>query len=143
MITVPLADLRMLHPDIGDKWLDRKLIGGLSSVFALGDLFGRPFTDLAQPVQRAFLDQPPPPSVVWDRERRRLESLYLLNPEGIRSLNRTVGLPRVAADRGVYYLEDGNHRCLALYLLGEATLEADLGTWPTWARHPSEHPEET
>lgn len=122
VLTLPFLHLVLQHHEIG---VHRGRRWGFREVFGLGTLQNLPFVTLAMKVKQAYEGRRPPTHEGWPAQREALQwlvdkgrdGIYALEPLGIR-------VKRTPFQR--YYVDDGNHRALALYVLGEATIRAHL-----------------
>lgn len=122
MITVPVSHLTLSHHEIG---CHRGRQWGLRAVFRFRTLQDLPFVHLAQRVRRAYAGKDVPSHEGWAAQREALQwlvdkgrdEIYALD-EGILKVRRT--------PFQTYYIVDGNHRALALYILGEREVRARL-----------------
>lgn len=121
LITIPFDDLVLYHSEIG-KHRGRKY--GFRDVFGFRTLSRLPFTKLAKKVKKAYRGEDVPDHVGWPAQR---EALQWLVDKGIDAMYAFKDDIRVRRGYdGTYYLDGGNHRSLALYILGEDSVRATL-----------------
>ena len=112
--TIPLASLRFGYDEIG---CIRRLAG------LRGSLFLRRFEPVAQRIQ-AHLNKIKVESEADHCEFLRIVlSLMQLEVRGIYETRGPILVTRIGPIRTI---EDGNHRCLALYLLGQKSVRAQI-----------------
>jgi len=126
-ITVPISHLVLRHNDIG---LHRGRRWGLREIFGFRTLRDLPFLKLAQKVKRAYERSDVPSHAGWPAQRDALQWLVDKGRDGIYALDDK-GIRLVHTPFQRYYLRDGNHRALALYVLGEETLRARISRYCT------------
>lgn len=119
---MPFSHLVLNYREIG---LHRSRKWGLGEVFGFRSLYGLPFLKLAGRVKHAYVGRDVPSHEGWPIQREALgwlvdrgsDGIYALDPRGIQvkytPLNR-------------YYILDGNHRALALYILGDSSLRTHI-----------------
>jgi len=122
VIKVPFAHLVLLHHEIGVH-RDRKY--GFRAVFGFPTLQKLPFTHLANKVKRAYEGKHVPSHEGWPAQREALHWLVARGCDGIYELDEKVINVKATPFRS-YYITDGNHRALALYILGESMVRAQL-----------------
>lgn len=119
---VPFSHLVLNHREIG---VHRDRRWGFRDVFGFRTLHDLPFVKLASKVKRAYEGRDVPSHQGWPAQREALKwlvdkgvgGIYALDEKGIRVL--FVPFQR-------YYIADGNHRALALYILGESEIRARI-----------------
>jgi hypothetical protein len=120
VITVSFSHLTLNLHEIG---LHRGRRWGFRAVFRFRTLQDLPFVHLASRVKRAYEGKDVPSHEGWPAQREALrwlvdqgrDGIYVL-PPGDMQVRRT--------PFQTYYILDGNHRALALYILGEAAVRA-------------------
>jgi len=138
-IVVPFARLILSHHEIG-RHRDRRW--GFGDVFGFRSLFDLPFIDLAARVKRAYAGTEVPSHEGWPAQRDALQwlvdkgrdGIYEIDPKGVRVKSKVqgvVGAHRTGAAVRIaplqrYYITDGNHRALALYILGDKEIRARI-----------------
>lgn len=117
---VPFTHLVLSHREIG---LHRGRQWGFRDVFGFSTLHGLPFVRLASKVKRAYEDRDVPSHEGWPAQREALKWLVDKGVGGIYALDeKGVKVQHTPFQR--YYITDGNHRALALYILGENEIRA-------------------
>lgn len=119
---MPFTHLVLNYREIG---LHRSRRWGLGAVFGFRSLYGLPFLKLAGRVKHAYEGRNVPSHEGWPIQREALRwlvdkgsaEIYALNQEGIQV--KYTPLRR-------YYIFDGNHRALALYILGAHAIRAHI-----------------
>lgn len=120
MITVPFAHLTLNHHEIG---LHRGRRWGFRTVFRFRTLQDLPFVHLASKVKRAYEGKDVPRHEGWPAQREAIQWLVDRGHDGIYALDEE-GIEVRRTPFQTYYILDGNHRALALYVLGEADVRA-------------------
>jgi hypothetical protein len=119
LVTVPFDDLVMCHSNIG---LHRGRKYGMRDVFGFRTLQGLPFRRLAKKVKAAYEGTDVPDHKGWPAQR---EALQWLVDKGIDAMYQFKDHIRLTpGPGGTYYLDGGNHRSLALYILGADGIRA-------------------
>jgi hypothetical protein len=119
---VPLARLVFLHREIGSH-RDRRW--GLREVFGFPTLQNLPFMHLAARFRRAYEGKDTPRHEGWPAQRDAIQWLVDRGRDGIYALDEA-GIKIKATPFRSYAITDGNHRALALYVLGESEVRALL-----------------
>lgn len=125
---VPFSRLVLGHRNIG---LHRDRRWGFRDVFGFRSphgLHGLPFLKLADRVKRAYEGIDVPSHEGWPAQRSALEWLVSRGRDGIYALDER-GITVTTAVANVherYFVSDGNHRALALYILGESEVRARI-----------------
>lgn len=122
-LKVPFEHLVFLHHEIG---CHRDRQWGFRAVFGVPTLQKLPFLHLASKVKRAYEGKDEPSHKGWPAQREALKWLVDRGSDGIYELD-TKGLKLRATPFRSYYITDGNHRALSLYILGERLVRARLG----------------
>lgn len=119
-IQVPFSRLVLYHGEIG---IHRGRRAGFRDVFGFRTLRDLPFSRLAEKVKRAYEGKKIPPHDGWPAQH---EALRWFVEQGRDALYAREGKPiRVChTPYRQYYILDGHHRALALFVLGESTLTA-------------------
>jgi hypothetical protein len=94
-------------------------------VFGFPTLQKLPFLHLATKVKRAYEGKDVPSHEGWPAQRAALHWLVERGDAGIYALDEH-GLELRGTPFRSYYITDGNHRALALYILGERLVRARL-----------------
>jgi hypothetical protein len=122
VIKVPFEHLVFLHHEIGCH-RDRRW--GFRAVFGFPTLQKLPFLHLASRLKRAYEGKDVPSHGGWPAQRDAIHWLVERGRDGIYALDEK-GLKIQATPFRSYYITDGNHRALALYILGESLVRARL-----------------
>src|SRR4029077_18599771 len=119
LIAIPFDDLVMYHSNIG---LHRGRKYGMRDVFDFHTLSELPFIRLARKVKAAYEGKEVPNHSGWPAQREALRWLVDKGPDAMYQLKDDI---RVIPGPGrTYYLIGGNHRSLALYILGAESVRA-------------------
>lgn len=121
LITIPFDDLVLDHSEIG---VHRGRKYGFRDVFGFRTLRDLPFTKLAKKVKAAYEGGDVPDHKGWPAQR---EALKWLVDKGLDAMYQFKDNIRVApgANR-TYRILGGNHRSLALYILGANDIRASV-----------------
>jgi hypothetical protein len=122
VIMVPFSHLVLNHRDIG---LHRGRTWGFRDVFGFRTLQNLPFLKLASKVKRAYEGRDVPSHEGWPAQREALRWLVDKGRDGIYALDEK-GIRVEYTPFARYYISDGNHRALALYVLGESEIRARI-----------------
>jgi hypothetical protein len=122
VIMVPFSHLVLNHREIGVH-RDRKW--GFREVFNFRTLHDLPFVKLASKVKRAYEGRDVPSHQGWPAQRDALKWLVDKGRDGIYALDEK-GIRVLFVPFQRYYIADGNHRALALYILGENEIRARI-----------------
>lgn len=114
MITVPFAHLTLYHHEIG---CHRGRRWGFRAVFGFPTLQKLPFVHLASRVKSAYEGKDVPSHEGWPAQREAIKWLVDKGVDGIYALDET-GIKVKRTPFRTYFVEEGNHRALALYILG-------------------------
>lgn len=119
LVTVPFDDLVLYHSNIG---LHRGREYGMRDVFDFTTLRELPFKRLAKKVKKAYEGRDVPDHEGWPAQR---EALRWLVDKGADAMYQFKDDIRVMPGYdGTYYLLGGNHRALALFILGADSIRA-------------------
>jgi hypothetical protein len=119
LVSIPFDDLVLDHSEIG---VHRGRKYGFRDVFGFHTLRGLPFTRLAKKVKAAYEGTKVPSHRGWPAQREALAWLVEKGPTELYQLKDDI---RVARGPGrTYYILGGNHRSLALYILGAQDVRA-------------------
>lgn len=121
LITIPFDKLILAYSEIGIH-RDRK--HGLGAIFGFRTLRGVPFLRLAKKVKIAYLGEAVPGHKGWPAQREVLRWFVDKGPEALYQLEERA---HVVPANNAYHLSNGNHRSLALYILGADCLRAVVG----------------
>lgn len=117
---MPFTHLVLNYREIG---LHRSRRWGLGAVFGFRSLYGLPFLKLAGRVKHAYAGDHVPSHEGWPPQREALRWLVDRGSEGIYALDQG-GIQVRYTPYNRYSIFDGNHRALALYILGDKALRA-------------------
>ena len=120
VIKVPFAHLVLSHREIG---CHRGRQWGFRAVFGFPTLQNLPFIHLGSRVKRAYEGKDTPSHQGWPAQREAIQWLVDRGCDGIYALDEN-GIKVKASPFRSYYITDGNHRALALYILGESLVRA-------------------
>src|SRR5262249_46583005 len=95
---------------------------GFRDVFGFRSLSGLPFLKLAKKVKAAYLGTDIPDHKGWPAQKEALKWLVDQGIDGIYQLKSDIRV-EPGPDR-TYYIQGGNHRSLALYILGAPNVRA-------------------
>lgn len=119
-ITVPFKHLVFFHREIG---IHRGRRAGFAEVFRYQTLHDLPFTRLAGKVKDAYEGRHVPDHDGWPDQREALRWLIDKGRDGIYALD-SKGIKVRPCPWQHYYIADGHHRALALYVLGDSEIRA-------------------
>ena len=122
VIKVPFAHLVLNHREIG---CHRGRQWGFREVFRFPTLQNLPFLHLASKVKRAYEGKEVPSHEGWPAQREAIHWLVDKGRDGIYALDEQ-GIRVVATTFRSYAISDGNHRALALYVLGDSLVRARI-----------------
>lgn len=149
VITVQFSRLLLHYREIG---VHRGRTWGFRDVFGFQTLRDLPFVELAGKVKDAYEGRVEVPHEGWPAQREALswlvdkgrEGIYALDPRGIEVRGASVrfalngdGAEYIETRRipEHYYVFDGHHRALALFVLGEETILARVNPDPWRPTH--------
>jgi hypothetical protein len=119
LVTIPFEDLVIYHSNVG---LHRGRKYGLRDVFGYHTLSGLPFRKLAKKVKKAYEGSDVPDHKGWPAQREALQWLVEKGRDAMYDFKDDI---RVTPGPGsTYHLMGGNHRSLALYILGADSIRA-------------------
>jgi hypothetical protein len=119
---VPFTRLVLNYREIG---LHRDRKWGLGTVFGFRSLYGIPFLKLAGRVKHAYEGWNVPSHEGWPLQREALQWLVAKGSAGIYAIDpKGIQVKYTPLQR--YYIFDGNHRALALYILGEKAVRVHV-----------------
>ena len=120
VIKVPFShlvfNLREIGCHRGRRW-------GFREVFGFPTLQNLPFIHLGSRIKRAYEGKGTPSHEGWPAQREALQWLVDRGSDGIYALDEE-GIEIKATPFRSYAITDGNHRALALYILGESLVRA-------------------
>ena len=134
MITIPFANLLLAHGEIG---VHRGRKYGFRDVFGFRTLQDLPFLKLATKVKSAYEGTDVPTHKGWPKQREVLTWFVDKGPEAMYQFKDDIRVYKHPKER-IYYLGEGNHRSLALYILGADSIRAVVTKRPI--RHFWERP---
>jgi hypothetical protein len=121
LVTIPFDDLVLSHGEIG---VHRGRAYGFRDVFGFRTLRGLPFTRLAKKVKSAYEGRDVPDHRGWSAQR---EALRWFVEKGAEAMYRFKDDIQVERSYGrTYHLLGGNHRALALYIMGAIDVRAHV-----------------
>ena len=124
VIKVPFTRLVLNHREIGCH-RDRRW--GFRVVFGFPTLLNLPFVQSASKVKRAYEGKEVPSHEGWAAQREAIQWLVDKGRDGIYALDEE-GIEIKRTPFQSYAITDGNHRALALYVLGEKEIRARITT---------------
>ena len=126
LITIPFDDLVLAHGEIG---VHRGRKYGFRDVFGFRTLQDLPFTRLAKKVKDAYEGSAVPKHKGWPKQQEVLKWFVDKGPEALYQLKDDIRVYK-HPDKGIYYLAEGNHRSLALYILSADSIRAAVKKKP-------------
>lgn len=123
VITVPFSRLTLHYREIG---IHRNRRWGFGAVFGFRTLKDLPFLRLAAKVKQAYEGKGVPAHAGWAAQREDLKWFINQGHEGIYALEDAKGIKIKRTAFQSYYLTEGNHRALALFVLGAVELRAHI-----------------
>ena len=122
LVTIPFDDLVLAHGEIG---IHRGRKYGFRDVFGFRTLQDLPFIRLAKKVKDAYEGKDVPKHKGWSKQREVLKWFVDKGSEAMYQLKDDIRVHK-HPDAGIYYLAGGNHRSLALYILGADSIRATV-----------------
>ena len=122
VIVVPFERLTFHYREIG---VHRGRRWGFRAVFDFDTLSDLPFCHLASKVKQAYENKDVPAHEGWPAQREALKWLVDKGHDGIYELDQKGIKIRHTPFRS-YYIVDGHHRALALYVLGASQIRARI-----------------
>jgi hypothetical protein len=120
LITIPFDALVLAHGEIG---IHRGRKYGFRDVFGFRTLQDLPFTRLAKKVRDAYEEKAVPKHKGWPKQREVLKWFVDQGSEALYQLKDDIRVYKHPT-AGIYYLAGGNHRALALYIVGAERIRA-------------------
>lgn len=121
MVTIPFDNLVLAHGEIG---IHRGRKYGFRDVFGFQTLQNVPFVRLAKKVKAAYEGTDVPRHKGWAAQR---ETMKWFVDQGADALYRLKDDMLVYKEPdGIFALAEGNHRALALYILGQDNIRARI-----------------
>lgn len=125
LITIAFDDLVLAHGEIG---VHRGRKYGFRDVFGFRTLRDQPFTKLAKKVKAAYMGEKVPEHKGWPAQREALRWLVDKGIDAMYSFDDDIRVIPINSFTGRshkrYYVRGGNHRSLALYILGAENIRA-------------------
>jgi hypothetical protein len=122
VITVPFSRLTLCYREIG---IHRGRRWGFRDVFGFRTLQDLPFVRLASKVKHAYEGRDVPSHEGWSAQREALKWLVDKGRDGIYALDEK-GIKIRRSPFRSYYIADGHHRALALFVLGDNEIRARI-----------------
>lgn len=119
LVTIPFDDLVLDHSEIG---VHRGRKYGFRDVFGFRTLRDQPFTRLAKKVKAAYEGSDVPDHKGWPAQREALKWLVDKGADAMYLFKDDIRVERGSGK--TYYILGGNHRSLALYILGADSIRA-------------------
>lgn len=119
---MPFSNLVLRYHEIG---IHRGRKWGFRAVFGFRTLRDLPFVRLASKVKHAYEGSDVPSHEGWPAQHEALRWLVDKGRDGIYELD-TKGIKIQPSPFGRYYITDGHHRALALYILGDNEIRARI-----------------
>jgi hypothetical protein len=119
LVTIRFDDLVLYHSNIG---LHRGRKYGMRDVFGFRTLSDLPFTRLAKKVKDAYEGKDVPGHKGWPAQREALKWLVDKGADAMYQMKDDIWVE--PGPGHTYYLIGGNHRALALYILGADSVRA-------------------
>lgn len=120
VISVPFERLTLHYREIG---IHRGRRWGFREVFTFSTLKDLPFLHLASRVKQAYEGRDVPSHAGWPAQREALTWLVEKGRDGIYALDEK-GIKIRRSPFQSYYIIDGHHRAMALFVLGESEVRA-------------------
>ena len=119
LVTIPFDKLVLSHREIG---VHRGRKYGFRDVFGFKTLRDMPFVQLAVKVKNAYEGTAVPDHKGWPKQQETLKWFVDRGPDAMYHFKDDI---RVHKQRGgIYALTEGNHRALALYIMGVDSVRA-------------------
>ena len=119
LITIPFDNLTLSHGEIG---IHRGRKYGFRDVFGFRTLQNVPFVRLAKKVKAAYEGTDVPHHKGWPAQRDTMQWFVDQGADALYQLKDDVLVYK--EPNGIYALAEGNHRALALYILGADSIRA-------------------
>ena len=114
LVSIPFDKLVLSHREIG---VHRGRKYGFRDVFGFKTLLDQPFLKLAQKVKAAYEGTDIPSHKGWPKQQETLKWFVDRGVDGMYQLKDDIRVYKGRRD-GTYDLAEGNHRALALYIMG-------------------------
>jgi len=121
LVTIPFDDLVLAHSEIG---VHRGRKYGFRDVFGFRTLRDLPFTKLAKKVKAAYTGEDVPKHKGWPDQREALRWLVDKGADAMYAFKDDIRV--TPGPSKTYYIVGGNHRSLALYILGADGVRAQV-----------------
>ena len=121
LVTIPFDKLVLSHREIG---VHRGRKYGFRDVFGFKTLLDMPFLKLARKVKDAYEGTAVPDHKGWTKQRETLKWFVDRGPEAMYQFKDDIRVYK--HDDGIYALAEGNHRALALYIMGADSVRATV-----------------
>ena len=131
LITIPFDKLVLSHREIG---VHRGRKYGFRDVFGFKTLQDQPFTKLAQKVKAAYEGTDVPDHKGWLKQYETLKWFVDRGADAMYQFKDDIRVYKQGG--GTYALAEGNHRALALYLMGADSVRVAVEKKPpqVWTR---------
>lgn len=132
LVTIPFDKLILSHGEIG---IHRGRKHGFRDVFGFRTLQNVPFIRLAKKVKAAYEGADVPRHKGWPAQRETMKWFVDQGADALYQLKDDVSVYK--EPDGIYALAEGNHRALALYILGAGDIRARVikrSPTRTWSR---------
>ena len=131
LVTIPFDKLVLAHREIG---VHRGRKYGFRDVFGFKTLLDQPFTKLAQKVKAAYEGADVPNHKGWPKQRETLQWFVDRGADAMYQFKDDIHVYKHGD--GMYALAEGNHRALALYIMGADSVRAAVKKKPplVWSR---------
>jgi hypothetical protein len=131
LVTIPFDKLVLEHREIG---VHRGRKYGFRDVFGFKTLLDQPFTKLAKKVKAAYEGSDVPSHKGWPKQQETLKWFVDQGAEAMYQFKDDILVYK--RHDGIYGLAEGNHRSLALYIMGSDSIRAAVvkRASPRWSR---------
>jgi hypothetical protein len=119
LVTIPWDKLVLEHREIG---VHRGRKYGFRDVFGFKTLLEQPFTKLANKVKAAYEGTDVPSHKGWPKQQETLKWFVDKGAEAMYQFKDDILVYK--RHDGIYGLAEGNHRALALYIMGADSIRA-------------------
>jgi hypothetical protein len=126
LVVIPMTNLLLVHREIG---IHRGRKHGFRTVFGFRTLKDQPFVKLAAKVKAAYDGKDIPAHQGWPAQRDTLKWFVDRGPDAMYQLKDDIRVYKHDRD-GIYALAEGNHRALALYIMGADSIRAAVTKKP-------------
>lgn len=121
LVAIPFDALVLAHGEIG---VHRGRKYGFRDVFGFRTLQDMPFTRLAKKVKAAYEGTDVPGHKGWPRQRETLQWFVDQGVDALYQIKDSIAVYKHAG--GTYAIAGGNHRAIALYVLGADGVRASI-----------------